>query len=107
MKYLRPLFEMSDVEELSEVKSGEYPLYHDTYTSAIDAALKMAVRKGYIVDMDDYDRKIALGPRKPSSGKTNSFSIKLMKNGKPVRSALQIQVYNMDNKKYELNTYIS
>lgn len=93
--------------ELEEAKAGKYKLYHMSYSGAIQAALTMAKEEGYEVDMDDYERKVAMGPRKPSSGKTNSFSIKLSKNGKPVRQALQIQVYNMDNKKYELNTYIS
>jgi hypothetical protein len=92
---------------LDEAKKGSYKLYHMTYTNAIQAAIKNAEDQGYEVDMDDYERKVSFGPRKPSSGKTNSFSIKLTKNDKPVRQALQIQVYNMDNKKYELNTYIS
>ena len=98
---------MREEVELDEAKKGSYKLYHMTYTNAIQAAIKNAEDQGYEVDMDDYERKVSFGPRKPSSGKTNSFSIKLTKNDKPVRQALQIQVYNMDNKKYELNTYIS
>ena len=56
--------------------------------------------------MDDWHDKVATGPKKPSSGKTNSFSINLMKDGKPSKKKLQMQVYNMDNQKYELNMYI-
>jgi hypothetical protein len=56
--------------------------------------------------MDDWHDKVATGPKKPSSGKTNSFSINLMKDGKPSKKKLQMQVYNMDNHKYELNMYI-
>jgi hypothetical protein len=56
--------------------------------------------------MNDWDDKVATGPKKPSAGKTNSFSINLMKDGKPSKKKLQMQVYNMDNHKYELNMYI-
>jgi polyhydroxyalkanoate synthesis regulator phasin len=87
-------------------EKSDYQIYHKDYSSAVQHALSVAKKKGYEVDMDDYERKVAFGPKKPSSGKTNSFSIKLTKNGKPVRQALQMQVYNMDNKKYELNMYI-
>ena len=34
-----------------------------------------------------------MGPRKPSEGKTNKFSIELSKDGKVQRKKLQIQVY--------------
>ena len=47
-----------------------------------------------------------MGPRKPSKGKTNSYSINLSKNGKDVRQKLQMQVY-YDQGRYELNMYIS
>jgi len=56
--------------------------------------------------MDDWHDKVATGPKKPSSGKTNSFSVKLKKDGKESKKALHLQVYNMDNQKYELNMYI-
>jgi hypothetical protein len=46
-----------------------------------------------------------MGPRKPSEGKTNSFSIQLSKDGKLQRKQLHIQVYGMKNS-YELNAYI-
>ena len=87
-------------------EASKYQIYHNTYSSAVQHAVSQAEKQGYEVDTDDYDRKVAMGPRKPSSGKTNSFSIKLMKNGKPQKKALQMQIYNMDNKKYELNMYI-
>ncbi len=46
-----------------------------------------------------------MGPKKPSEGKTNKFSIELSKDGKPSRKQLHIQVYGMRNS-YELNAYI-
>jgi hypothetical protein len=47
-----------------------------------------------------------MGPKKPSEGKTNSFSIELFKDGKEQKKMLHIQIYGMKNK-YELNAYIN
>ena len=63
------------------------------------------ITQGYEVDQDDFHNKVTTGPKKPSSGKTNSFSIMLTKAGKPQRKALQMQIYNT-GKSYELNMYI-
>ena len=46
--------------------------------------------------------KVASGPRKPSSGKTNSYILGTNKKNTQVH----IQVANLDNKRYELNMYI-
>jgi hypothetical protein len=93
-------------EETELEEKTDYEVYHKDYSSAVQTAIKQAEKRGYEVDMDDWHDKVATGPKKPSSGKTNSFSIKLMKDGKPSKKALQMQVYNMDNHKYELNMYI-
>jgi len=85
----------------------KYKLHHKTMSAALQHAYDEVRKKGYEVDKDDIDRKVASGPRKPSSGKTNSYSLGLTKNGKPVKQKLQVQVYNMDNKGYELNMYVS
>ena len=90
-----------------EAVSGAYQINHKTYSSAVQHALEQAEKRGFEVDMDEYDRKVALGPKKPSAGKTNSFSIGLMKGGKEQKKALHFQVYNADNNFYELNMYIS
>jgi len=90
---------------MDEAKS-DYEVYHKDYSTAVQTAIKQAEKRGYEVDMDDWHDKVATGPKKPSSGKTNSFSINLMKDGKPAKKKLQMQVYNMDNHKYELNMYI-
>jgi hypothetical protein len=84
----------------------DYEVYHKDYSTAVQTAIKQAEKRGYEVDMDDWHDKVATGPKKPSSGKTNSFSINLMKDGKPSKKKLQMQVYNMDNHRYELNMYI-
>jgi hypothetical protein len=56
---------------------------------------------GVEIDPKEIDDKVASGPRKPSSGKTNTYRLK----GKDGKKAVQIQVSNLDNKKYELNMY--
>ena len=86
-------------------EAPNYKLYHNTFSGAVQEAIAVAKKKGFDVDEDDWHDKVATGPRKPSKDKTNSYSIKLMKKGKPVRQMLQIQVYNM-GAKYELNTYV-
>ena len=91
--------------DLEEGKSA-YEIYHKDYSSAVQTAIKQAEKRGFEVDMDDWHDKVATGPKKPSSGKTNSFSVKLKKDGKESKKALHLQVYNMDNHKYELNMYI-
>ena len=91
-------------ESIKEAKS-DYEVYHKSYTSAINAAKEYAEKKGYEINDDDSFRQIGMGPRKPSEGKTNKFSIELSKGGKVQRKKLQIQVYGMRNS-YELNAYI-
>ena len=97
-------------EEVQEVQEDlqeapNYKLYHNTFSGAVQEAIAVAKKKGFDVDEDDWHDKVATGPKKPSKDKTNSYSIKLMKKGKPVRQMLQIQVYNM-GAKYELNCYV-
>ena len=60
-----------------------------------------AKKKGFIVDPDEIDNKVATGPKKPSSGKTNRYIL-----GTNKRKKVHIQVANLDNKRYELNMYI-
>jgi len=91
---------------LNESKSASgYEIYHKDYSTAVQHAIKQAEKQGYEVDMEDVSDKIASGPRKPSEGKTNSFHIKVTKNGKPVNKTLNMQVFNT-GRKYELNMYV-
>ena len=96
---------MASNGRMDEAKS-DYEVYHKDYSGAVQTAIKQAEKRGYEVDMDDWHDKVATGPKKPSAGKTNSFSVKLKKDGKESKKALHLQVYNMDNHKYELNMYI-
>jgi len=90
-------------ENLEE--ASDYTINHKTFSSAVQHAWSVAEKRGYEVDEDDWDEKVSLGPRKPSKGKTNSYSIDLMKKGKPVKQKLHMQVY-YDEGRYELNMYI-
>ena len=118
-----PTVSFASKKVVSEAKS-DYAVYHKTYTSAINTAREYAEKKGYEIDDDDAFRQIGMGPRKPSDGKTNRFSIQLTKDGKPQKKHLHIQVYGMGTYKrnpdgsktrsisggqneYELNAYIN
>jgi len=89
------------------LKEGKYKIDHKTFTSAVQEALKVAAKAGYEVDEDDYFHQVATGPKKPSEGKTNKYSIALTKRGKPQKKALQIQIYGKGKHGFELNCYIS
>ena len=93
----------SHFESVEEGKN-DYPIYHKTYSDAMQASYAFAKKKGFEVDKNDIDDKVATGPRKPSNGKTNSFTLKLVgqKNKR-----LAVQVTNLDNRRYELNCYIT
>ena len=92
------------VEQIIEAakSSSGYELYHKTFSGAMQHAYAFAKKKGYVVDTDDIDSKVASGPKKPSSGKTNSYIL-----GTDKKQNVHIQVANLDNKRYELNMYIS
>ena len=88
--------------EVKEAKSSTgYELYHKDFSSAMQHAYAFAKKKfGIEVDPKEIDDKVATGPKKPSNGKTNSYSLKA-KGGK---KGIQVQVYNT-GKNYELNMY--
>ena len=89
--------------DLEEGKSGTgYELYHKDFSSAMAHAYDFAKKK-YNIEIDPFeiDRNVAMGPKKPSSGKANAYRL-LDKTGK---KAIQVQVTNLDNKRYELNMY--
>ena len=92
---------MGEEVEIDEKKSATgYELYHKTFSGAMQHAYDYAKKKGHIVDPKEIDDKVATGPKKPSSGKTNRYSLKAG------RKTVEIQVANLDNKRYELNMYI-
>lgn len=101
MKRLKEV--INEMSKMDEAKS-DYTIRHQTFSSAVQHAVEVATRQGYEVDEDDYHIKVAFGPKKPSSGRTNRYSLDLTKNGKPAKQKLHIQVYY--DGQYELNMYI-
>jgi hypothetical protein len=84
----------------NEAKSATgYEIYHKDFSTAMQHAYDFAKKKLKVeVDPKEIDREVAMGPKRPSSGKTNSYRLK----GKG--GAIQVQVYNT-GKSYELNMY--
>ena len=85
--------------------------YFKSFTQAVEYARKATEKRGFTIDEDDWQTQIAFGGKytrsRPSKGKTNSFTVGLLKNGKPQRKSLQISVYGMDSGSYELTHYIN
>ena len=106
---LRKVYENTQIDEhcgeceesIDEKKGSDYELYHKTFSAAMQHAYAHAKKKGYTVDPDEIDNKVATGPKKPSMGKTNRYIL-----GTDKRQKLHVQVANLDNKRYELNMYI-
>jgi hypothetical protein len=97
------LLSKNEEVEIEEGKSSTgYELYHKDFSSAMAHAYDFAKKK-YNIEIDPFeiDRKVAMGPKKPSSGKSNAYRL-LDKTGK---KAVQVQVANLDNQRYELNMY--
>lgn len=93
------------VKEEVALEEG-YTINHKTFSSAVQHAKAQVEKQGYTIDDDEWDRKVAMGPKKPGTGKTNRYTIALMKNGKETKRNLQMQVY-YDEGRYELNMYVS
>ena len=83
------------------LQEADYELYHKTFSGAMQHAYAHAKKRGFIVDPDEIDNKVATGPKKPSSGKTNKYIL-----GTNKKQKLHVQVANLDNKRFELNMYI-
>tara|TARA_R110000782_G_scaffold132706_1_gene224859 strand:- start:90 stop:1418 length:1329 start_codon:yes stop_codon:yes gene_type:complete len=83
------------------VEAKGYELYHKDFSTAMQHAYAYAKSDlGITVDPSEIDDKVAMGPRKPSNGKTNSYRLL----GTDGKKAIQVQVYNMGNS-FELNMY--
>jgi hypothetical protein len=102
-----PYKTMKDAEKVR--KSGQhslgldekYDLYHKTFSGAMQHSYEYSKKKfGIEIDPNEIDDKVATGPAKPKTGKTNSYRLK----GKDGKKGIQVQVYNT-GKSYELNMY--
>ena len=101
-KSKRDLLNALKESKLDEAKSATgYTLYHNSFSDAMQHAYAHAKSKmGMTVDPKEIDNKVATGPKKPSEGKTNRYSLKTNK------GTLQVQVYNRGGSKpFELNMY--
>jgi hypothetical protein len=85
--------------------------YFNSFTAAASAAREYAMKKKYEIDEDEWQTQVALGGgynrARPGIGKTHSFSVGLLRNGKPQRKGLHFSVYGMASGKYELVVYVS
>lgn len=87
--------------------ASDYKVMHKSFTDAANEAKAKAEKAGYMIDDDEWFRKVSTGPKKPGTDKTNRYTVELMKkDGKATKKALQFQVYNTGGA-YELNAYIS
>lgn len=97
--------------KLKELLNESEGTYFRTASEAAEYARSMAEKKGYEIDENDWHSQIALGGKynrlRPGVGKTHSFIVQLLKNGKPQRKALSISLYGMGSGNYELTTYIN
>jgi hypothetical protein len=93
------------------LKEYKYKLYHKSFTAAATEARKHAEKQGYEIDDDSWSTEVTFNGKytraRPSVGKTNRFTVDLLKNGKSQRKHLQFQVYGMEGGKFELNAYVA
>jgi hypothetical protein len=89
-------------ETIEEAKSATgYEIYHKTFSGAMQHAYAFAKKKfGLEIDPDEISVRVGMGPKKPSTNKTNSYSLKSVGGKK----GIEVQVYNT-GKSYELNMY--
>ena len=86
--------------EAGKSASG-YDIFHKDFSSAMQHATAFAKSKGQPIKKDEIDNKVATGPRKPSAGKENSYTLETEKGKR-----WSVQVYNMGSK-FELNMYLT
>ncbi len=84
-----------------------FPVYHDTYGSAINAIDDYVKMRGFELDQEEYSTTYLDAFFKPKPGETKSDSLTLYKDGKPQRKMMNVQIYGMDSGKFELNMYIN
>ena len=102
-------FIREEMRRLTE--AAKYVLYHKSFTAAAQEAQKVAEKQGYEIDEDSWTTEVTFNGKytraRPSVGKSNRFTIDLLKNDKPQRKQLQFQVYGMEGGKFELNAYVA
>lgn len=87
-----------------EGKSDE--IYFDSLSQALDKVSDYTKEKGY--EIDDQEREFFLyGTGGIKYGETKKKTFDLIKDEKPAKKKLHVQIYRMDSGRYELNKYIS
>ena len=84
-------------------------VYFSTFSGAVQYARQKVENRGYEVNEDDWFNEVNTGQGRPKEGNTTRMSIGLIKNGKPQRKMLHIQVFNKGNShkhNFELNYYV-
>ena len=98
------------VESVKEA-NNKNDTYFNTATEAVMYARTQAESKGFEINENDWNSQITTGGRysrtRPGIGKTHSFSVGLLKAGKPQRKSLNISLYGMESGKFELTYYIN
>ena len=93
------------------LKEAPNNIYFKSATEAVMYAREQAEKKGFEIDDQDWNSEITMGGRysrtRPGVGKIHSFSIGLLKGGKPQKKNLNISLYGMESGKFELTHYIS
>ena len=108
---LKSIIAESKVKSVLPVNEAKDETYFKSFTDAVSYARAAAEKRGFEINEDDWQTQIAFGGKytrsRPSKGKTNSFTVGLLKKGKPQRKSLQISVFGMDSGSYELTHYIN
>jgi hypothetical protein len=93
------------------LKEAPNNIYFKSATEAVMYAREQAEKKGFEIDPQDWNSEITMGGKysrtRPGVGKMHSFSIGLLKGGKPQKKNLNISLYGMESGKFELTHYIS
>lgn len=104
---------MKTVKEFLKEGKKDYVIYHDTLTAAVTEVLAFVKKNGYTTNDEEFFDTVSTGPKKPSDGKTNRYTLSLYKGDKEQKKALHFQVYGIGSSKrtpagrYELTAYIS
>jgi len=96
----------SKVNEKLKLNSN-YPVYHHTFGSALDAISAYAESGGYNIDQQEFFTAFGDAFFKPKKGKTLSKSVELQDKNGNVVGVLHSSIYNrgVDGKTYELTMY--
>ena len=85
-------------------------VYFSTFSGAVQFARQKVEDRGYVIDEEDWWNEVNTGHGRPKEGDTTRMTIGLIRNGKPQRKALHIQVFNRGielKHNFELNYYVS